>query len=292
MGKACLGNGVWGGLHLNFCLGVLIAGIQVGGEEVVADAHLRCCVDKAVTVDTRQAPVVLTFQERAAGEAVHLQGHHVLALDQVFRNVELRRQVGVLRVAHALAVHPEVVTVAHAVEAHEDIVAGEPVGVHRECLAVSAHGIGHRTVIGEPPRTLGHDAERRAVILERVLRVAVERLVPRLVVVQAPHLPARGHVDVGPGSVVVVRCTHGGGGLRRRVHPLELPLPVEREVVGRQRHVVLHGVSLRGHGQAVGMCRLAVNTRCERVVPLLARLGIHASYGEEGVQTNYKSAVV
>ena len=184
-------GGVWGGYpHLHVSLGVGVCGVEVGGEEVVADAHLGSTVDEAAAVDTRQSPVVLTLEERTAGETVHLQGNGVLAFNQVLRNVELRGQVRVLRVAYALAVHPEVVAVTHAIEAHEDIAARQPVGVHGERLAVGAHGVWHRAVIGEPSWTLGHHAERRLVVFKGVLRIAVKRLVPVLVVVQSPNLPA------------------------------------------------------------------------------------------------------
>ena len=180
--------------------------VQVGGKEVVAYLCLRCAPKEAVPMNTCQAPVVLTLQERTAGEAIDLQGDAVLSLSDILRDIELRRQIGILRIAHTLAVDPQVIAVAHAVEAHVDV-AVFPVGRNSKGATIGAHGVGHRAVIGEPARTVGHDAIGRLVEREGIGHVTIERLIPRLSVSQAPYLPAAGHVDVGPRRIAIVLGT-------------------------------------------------------------------------------------
>ena len=170
---------------------------------------------------------------------------------------------------------------AHAIEADVDV-AVLPALRYGKGAAIGANGVGHVVFIGEPRRTVGHDAERRAVIFKRILRVAVQRLVPRLVVIQPPYLPARGHVDVRPRSVVEVLGAPAGKGLRRDAYPLELPLAVQRLVVRRQRQVVLGDVGLRGRRYGQRVCRFAVDTCCQGIVPLLAGLGRGGCRGQCG----------
>ena len=57
-------------LHVGVSFGVSV--VQVGGEEVVTNLCLRSSPQETMSLDARQAPVVLTLQERAAGEAVDL----------------------------------------------------------------------------------------------------------------------------------------------------------------------------------------------------------------------------
>ena len=109
-------------------------------------------------MDTREAPIVLTLQERATGEAVYLQGNAVLALSEVWCDVEFRGQVRVFRVTYALSVDPQVVAVAHAVEAYVDITS-LPFRWHGKGTAIGAHGVGHVAIVGKPTGTLLHDAE-------------------------------------------------------------------------------------------------------------------------------------
>ena len=184
-------GGVGGGhRYLHISLGILVATVKIGGEEMVTYLCLGCSIEEAMAMDARQAPIVLTLQERTAREAIHLQGNHVLTLDEVFRNIELRGQIGVLAIAHALPVDPEIIAVAHAVEAHIDIAAIKHIGRNGERAAISTHRVGHVAVIHEPRGTVGHHTIGRFVEREGIGHIAIERLVPRFSVVQAPHLPA------------------------------------------------------------------------------------------------------
>ena len=266
--------------HLHVRLGVGVGGIEVGREEVVANLALRGCPKEAVTLDARQSPVVLALQEGAARKAIDLQGHRVLALHEVVGDVELGGQVGVLAVAHTLAVHPEVVAVAHTVETHIHFPT-LPVGWHGELAAIGAHGVGHVALVGEPARTVGHHAVGGLVEREGIGHIAVERLVPALVVAQSIDLPAGGNINVRPGGIVVVHCTKSVPHLAGVGRPVELPRTVERLVVGRCRHVVLRHVALARHGDGKGVGRFAVDTRHGRVVPLLACLGKYGSYTQQ-----------
>ena len=270
--------------HLHVGLRVLVTRVQIGREEIVANLRLWCRPEEAAAVDARQSPVVLALEERAAGETVDLQGQRVFTLGDVVGNPKLRRQVRVLRVANALTVHPEIISVTHTVEAHVDVAvlpgAGDGKGA-----AVGAHGVGHRVVVGVVAGTAGHDREGLLVIGERVPHpVHVQRLVPRHVVVQSPHLPARWHVDGRPAGVGKVLGAPGVLGVRGVAHPLELPLAVQRLEPGRQRHVVLGDVGLRRYGYGDGVSRLAVHAGYQGVVPLLAGLcaDVQASHCHQG----------
>ena len=213
-----------------------------------------------MALDTRQAPVVLTLQERTTGKAVDLQGHDVVALHQIVGDIELSRHIGVFAITHTLTIDPKVETVAYAVEAHIDIVPRETVGGNVEVTPVGANGIGHRAVVGEPTWTLSHDAVSLLVEREGIGHVTIQRLVPRFVVVQAPYLPTRRHVDIGPRCIVVVLGAHRCRCLRWCVHPLELPHAVQRLIERRQRQVVLHNVGLALHRQCSSVSGFSVHT--------------------------------
>ena len=259
--------------HLDVRSRTRIARIEVGVEEIVANLTFRCRPKETRAVNTRQSPVVLTFQERPAGETEHLQGDGILASRQIRGNIEFRRQVRILAVPYPLAVNPQVVSMSHAVEAHIHVAAG-PVGRNGERATVGSHRIRHTAVISKPTRTVGHHRISAFVVRKRIGHIAVQGLVPRFAMVQSPHLPARRHVNVGPRRVIIVLATILVLGQRRLFHPQELPLAVKRLIPRRARHVVSRYVSLRNHWNTHGVSLLAVHTRCLGVVPLFARLGI------------------
>ena len=76
-----------------------------------------------MALDAREAPVVLTLQERAAGEAIHLQSHHIFTFHKVVRDVEFGRHIGVLTVSHTLSVNPQVEAMPYPIETHENVAA-------------------------------------------------------------------------------------------------------------------------------------------------------------------------
>ena len=164
------------------------------------------------------------------------------------------------------------------IEPHIDIVSVQTISGDVEMAAIGTHWVGHIAVIGEPSRTVGHNAICRFVERERVGHITIERLVPRLVVVQSPYLPAARHIDVRPSGIIVFFCTHSRCCLRRCVHPLELPNAVERLIIGGQRQVVLGHISLVSHRQRNGMGRLTIHARYLRVIPFFSRLCESSQY--------------
>ena len=74
--------------NLHVGLGIDIGIIEVGGEEIVAYLTLGGRPQEAAAMDTREAPVVLTLEEGAAGEAIDLQGDGVVALHEIVGNLE------------------------------------------------------------------------------------------------------------------------------------------------------------------------------------------------------------
>ena len=212
--------------HLNVCLRIRVGGIKVSGEEVVTYLALRSSPQEAVTLNARESPIVLTLNERTACEAIHLQGDGVLPLGHIVRDIELRGQVRILAVAHTLAVHPKVVTMSHSIETHIHLPV-LPVRRDGELTAIRAHRVGHVTLIGEPARALSHHTVRVLVVRERICHIAVQGLVPILVVVQPIHLPARRHIDVAPCSIVIVLLTHFRVHLAGVRHPVELPCAIQ-----------------------------------------------------------------
>ena len=72
--------------HISCCIGIGI--VEVGGEEIVAYLTLGGRPQEAAAMDTREAPVVLTLEEGAAGEAIDLQGDGVVALHEIVGNLE------------------------------------------------------------------------------------------------------------------------------------------------------------------------------------------------------------
>ena len=137
-----------------------------------------------------QAPVILTFQEGTAGEAIHLQGHHIIALHKVFRNVEFGRHIRIFAIAHTLSVHPQVEAMPYPIETHKDVVSSQFISCYVEFLAISADRILHIVVVGEPAWTVGHNAVCRLVERKRISHITIKRFVPSLTVFHSPHLPA------------------------------------------------------------------------------------------------------
>ena len=189
--------------HFNLSLGTGEGGVEHCCEKVVANLTLGSRPEETRAVDTRQSPIVLTFQERSASETIDLQCYGILALSQIGSDVEFRRQVRVLAIAYTLAVYPKIVAVTHAVESNVHV-AASPVGGNGEGAPIGSDGIGHTAVIGKPTRAVGHHRVSAFVERERIGHIAVKWFVPRLAVAQAPDLPTGRHVDVGPRCVVVV----------------------------------------------------------------------------------------
>ena len=68
---------------------------------------LRGGIEIDLTGDTCKAPEVLILEVRAIAPAHDLHGDEVTAWLQVFRDIELGCDLGVLRVAYVLAIDPD-----------------------------------------------------------------------------------------------------------------------------------------------------------------------------------------
>ena len=165
-----------GALHRGSGIDILV--VEIGSEEIISDLDLGGCPQETVTLDTREAPVVLTLKERATGETIDLQGHDVLAHCEIIGDIKLGRHIRVLAIAHTLSVDPEIEAVPYPIETYIDIMVGEHLSRHRECLTIGAYRIGHATVVLEPVRATGHDTIRGLVEREGIGHITIERLIP------------------------------------------------------------------------------------------------------------------
>ena len=112
--------------------------VQFGFYLHIAYLHLRGGGQIRIPEDTWQAVHVLCLEEGTVRTAVHFYRHRVLALHQVFRDVETGRIAGILREAYILSVHPEVEERVHPVEVNVHLTVFPVVG-HGEGTAVRSH---------------------------------------------------------------------------------------------------------------------------------------------------------
>ena len=147
----------------------------------------------------------------------------------------------------------------NAIEANINIAAFPSFG-HGKGTAIRSYRVLLRPSIGEPSRTVGHYRVCRFIVRERIAGITVKRLVPRLPMIQSPHLPAGGHVDVGPRCIVEVLRAPFILGISGYAHPLEFPHTIQRLIPRRQRHIVLCYGSITRHRNGHRMCHLSVYT--------------------------------
>ena len=129
------------GFHLRFHLkgGRFQIIAQAVGNMEVAHTYLPCGIQIHIAVDTAQAEHVLVFQIRAVAPSVHLAGYGVLSFAEIAGHVKLGVVVGTLRIAHRLAVYPDVEGTVAAVEVQEHLfvqplfadVEGADIGTYR-----------------------------------------------------------------------------------------------------------------------------------------------------------------
>ncbi len=160
---------------------------------------------------------------RAVAQAVDFNRKRVVAVGQHIGDVKLRALTSVLGVSQALAVQPDVDRRGKALEAQIHG-ASFPIFRHPEGAAVGTDGVtlleGRVTRIG-----LAHDKWR--IDLEVIADILVERRAIAL------HLHTTGHGDRRPGCRIERWLIEGGRTLVGMRHPVELPLAVEREKIGR-----------------------------------------------------------
>ena len=180
----------------HFCDDGCVA-VHPGHNMHILNAFQLSCIEFHPTGDTRQAPEILVFEVGSVAPAHHLQFQRILALTNVFGEIETGFQLAVFAVADGLPVHTNLHVGRYAADAQADLLA-HPVLIELEGAAI------HASVIV----FLGY--ERRIVLkmaLPGVSHVDINRLT---IALKFPH--AR-HADRTPVAVFVA----------------EIPLPVQRQ---------------------------------------------------------------
>ena len=192
-----IAGGILGGLVLHgdgdIQIRVFIVFVQVRGQEIVIDVDLGRAVDVHVPEDAAVFDHILQFEPGAVAELVDLHRQQVLAIDQVVGDVEAVGGVGILAVAHGMAVEVDIICRLYALEVDVDpavlgLQAGQAL-IQGEALAVQAH----RVVVH---RGQGGAGAGGIVLLPGDLGVGVDR------VVQAPGGPAGRELEAG-GPVLI-----------------------------------------------------------------------------------------
>jgi hypothetical protein len=225
-------------------------------------------VDRAE--DPAQPDHVLVLQPVAVGVAVHLHRDLVGAGPEVGGDVVLRGDVGVLVVAHQLAVDPHVVGGLDPLEVQERPPPGPAPG-HGEGPPVLADGVvaGRRggrlrvlaEAVGAPPRVGDVDVDREVV---------------------AVQLPDGGDGDGVPGGVVEVGAVEVGVAVVGPVRVGELPLTVETQPVRRAGAVPGQRLPEVGVRHQRGVRRFGAQLEdAEPVVPLRRTVRRPAPPGRE-----------
>ena len=111
--------------HIELHTGIFLPILQARrADKEVFDTTFRRSPENHVAHNARQSPIVLTFEERTAREAIDLHRHDIVAADiHVIGHVELRRQIRIFGIAHKLTVHPDVIAVSSTIETQENVLA-------------------------------------------------------------------------------------------------------------------------------------------------------------------------
>ena len=174
-------------------VGVLIGLVQVGGDEVVVEVHLRGAVDVHVTEDAAVLEHVLQLEPSAVAELMYFHSQQVLAVHQVVGDVEAVGGVGVLAVTHGLAVEVHIVGSLHALEVQVDAAihlfqSGQAL-IQGKGLAVHTHGV----VVDRGQRS---GVAAGVVLLPGHLGIGVDGIV------QTPIGPAGGQLEPAAPGVI------------------------------------------------------------------------------------------
>ena len=162
--------------------------LETGVGDHIGQVRLGPGVEPDLSLDARQPPEVLAFEEAAVAPAVDLEGEGVGALPHRVGDVEFGGQLGPLTVADALAIDPQEEGRLDRAEVQQDALA-LPWGRKLEVSAVAAHRV---PAVGDVGRVRG------LLPVEWVGMVGVNR---RAVSVQ---LPVGRHRDVVPPAHVVL----------------------------------------------------------------------------------------
>ena len=217
--------------------------IVVGIDGQVFNVYLRPCIEIHLAGDAGEAPEVLVFEVGAVAPAHHLHGDEVLALLQVFSNVELGSHLRILAVAHVFAIDPHLEVAGGRAHVEVDLLT-VPVGGQVERAAV-----GTGVVVGL--------ADVGWVVVESGTPGVAGVLVDFVAV--ALNLEKTGHGEVHPLRVIELQREEVRWGEVMVFHKVEAPLALHREIaVGLLLVAGLRLVNIL-EGEEVGTAHLAVH---------------------------------
>ena len=219
--------------HVDLQRAVGIGGVEVGSHPDIVDMHgLVAGEEIAVAGHPREAPEILVLTVGAVAPAESLEGDEIVALAQVWGDVELCRHLAVLGVSHKLSVHPQV---------H---VGGDGAEMGHHLLALPVVGDIHHAPVTAHPVVFHRHLGR--VVLE--VSSPCESDVHVDGVAETIEFPHSRHGHASPSPVVEVLGKEVGGPLVGVLHTKEFPHTLERQVVARGFHVARHGL----FGVAIG----------------------------------------
>ena len=174
------------------------------------------CIEVTGASYPAQPPEILVLMIGTVTPAERLEGDEVITRMDIRGDVKLSGNLGILRIAHILAIHPQIYIRRDRAE----------IGNHLFSLPVGRDR--HRTTVGADMIVLNGNFRR--IILEvsapgephiHILRVTIA--------VQFPHT-RDGHRR--PPLLVVVQTVEIRGTLVGTFHPEEMPCAVDRQLVG------------------------------------------------------------
>ena len=212
--------------------------------------NLRRGVEIDLTGDTREAPEVLILEIGAVAPAHHLHGDEVAAWLQILGDVELGSHLGVLGVAHILAVNPER-EVARGRAYVEEHLLPFPVGRQFEGAAIRASVVVRLADI----RGIGLEGRAEGIACIDVGLVAI-----------AIDLEKARHGEILPLGVVVLEREEVLRSILMVAHEAELPHALHREITGGGT-LVAPGLVDALEGEEMRMARFTVLLVDEGVFP-------------------------
>jgi len=224
--------------HINsdICHSIAVLAIKVGGNSHVAQLNRIGCCQRYGTEDTRQTEHILRLQERRIAITIDLDSHHILALDQIFGDVECRQVARVLRESHIAAINPEVEERIHAIEVDINLAVLPCIG-NRECTAIRAHLV--TVLVGCMVRSwFTHHTTFPIANGNRVFEdnglVDIDgcAVFLRAIFLQTIDIPVHRHLHVVPRRDIEFGLVKIGRTLLGVLHPIELPSAIKREIVG------------------------------------------------------------
>ena len=193
---------------------VVVVG-QIGRDEHIVDVRLRTCIEISLAGNAAETPEVLVFVPRTIAPTHDLHGNQILlARNDVLSDVELASYLGILRIAHILAVHVNCDVGSGRTDVHVHILAF-PIGRDGERATIRAHVIAlvlHSWWFTSPVAT------------PCIGGVHIDGIA---VTIQFPYSR---HRHRAPMRVVIIQRIESLGTLVGTLHPMELPLALDAHV--------------------------------------------------------------